>query len=591
MFNTVAQAQDGKSLKFDEVTTLLYSTSSEQNVLGLSLNLATKKPVGMMVQILRLQNPLNAFWSKGSSEFGLPYVIHPINSTLQTSVPIIVGIPIPEGAFQHLEVVSAVFGGSSSGFFSVPTVLDAEKRLAYIAVYHSSMIQLLRRESSLEVVSGNLSQNCCGKNVPLPLQYTDSCDLDSWSEAIRILQPVGSDPLGELAAPYIGPLVQIMNAFQVQGFRPPVLERILTHVEHSLEGDLKVECAFGIHIGIQQGHETELGYFSPSINTLVVYRSKKWHGFGGISNDSFCRVFPRALGCWNLSTFISSLWRGHELEPPELEDEVIDDPIKQTIIHELFHSIQFSYPRIRNSSVDDINWSLEGTATLAGWSDWYSNEPPRLVRYFRFPRRELDEGLLVPSSVEDFNYRTQDFWYDLIKRQLQSESQGKFNYLHQMLEAGAMTATGLNTFLEKRGSSLPRAYLSWVLHQVRQAENFENTRPFNYPKTCEVLEGSNNTFRGDFPATRSQALRTVMFTCVLKNTHDQPRTMRFLPGRSDGLVSVIAYHAGWMRLVADQVVVPANDEVKINVLIVNANHSFSVAHHGFFTFQATPNIR
>jgi hypothetical protein len=139
-------------------------------------------------------------------------------------------------------------------------------------------------------------------------------------------------------------------------------------------------------------------------------------------------------------------------------DTTARDDLIETYIHELFHSIHQNH--IGQQAVD--LWVTEGLAVLAQRS--MQNIGGKIQRSAAYPPRPLDIGLLDDSR--EFEYQTQDFFADLLGRQLQ-QARGSFGFVANMIKEVRNTAS-LNSYLQSRGTSLVQAYQNYVVETLRQ---------------------------------------------------------------------------------------------------------------------------
>lgn len=131
------------------------------------------------------------------------------------------------------------------------------------------------------------------------------------------------------------------------------------------------------------------------------------------------------------------------------------DALRRAVRHELFHAIQAAYPRVADDFVQTevrplTYWLLEGTATAAERSGFLMLRSPRAgLRQVTAP---------LTSTLGLHEYATQDFW--VFTGLEGSQSDRYISYLHPVFEAGA-TPEHVNQAIP-----LGDAYWSWVKNQV-----------------------------------------------------------------------------------------------------------------------------
>ena len=97
----------------------------------------------------------------------------------------------------------------------------------------------------------------------------------------------------------------------------------------------------------------------------------------------------------------------------------------QTIAHELFHAVEYSYPFFQCDHAADMlgNWIVEGMARAVGWDTATLLRPLDVSNWAmeRWGARNYNSRLPVPLSVSDGSpvdpYRTNSFWHYLAERQ------------------------------------------------------------------------------------------------------------------------------------------------------------------------------
>ena len=148
-----------------------------------------------------------------------------------------------------------------------------------------------------------------------------------------------------------------------------------------------------------------------------------------------------------------------------------DDSLRGAIRHELFHAVQWAYPKIGQGSPDD--WVVEGTATAAVAFDTEMHR----TSVFNYPLREVDgplESGLIDSDTwmkeSGYPYETQDFWVYLF---LAGGRNANLGTLDLFFKLGATTGSVANRLANDNNSlllfrSLGEEYWSWVKNQVME---------------------------------------------------------------------------------------------------------------------------
>jgi hypothetical protein len=194
----------------------------------------------------------------------------------------------------------------------------------------------------------------------------------------------------------------------------------------------------------------------------------------------------------------------------------------ETFTHELFHAIHFGH--IGKQGFD--LWVTEGLATLAQRS--MLNIGGTIERSLTYKPRLLDVGL--PDDAEEFEYETQDFFADVLSRQIQG-TRGSFKIVAEMIPS-VRNASTLNAFLKSKGTSLIEAYENYALHKIKKAHLLDAVDTlFRYTKyTCSDAPlklgfEMNNTgilasrlvFCGDLSKYKIEASTNVRFVYLDKN--------------------------------------------------------------------------
>lgn len=127
----------------------------------------------------------------------------------------------------------------------------------------------------------------------------------------------------------------------------------------------------------------------------------------------------------------------------------IDQDLEETIRHELFHAIQYSYAGLRAEwEHDQVDWTIEGTAAMSERSS------DTLDSGFQYNRRMLDVELDFPYvKGVDYAYGAQDFW--VYTGKVLGES---LAYLIPIFEVGG-TPQSVDSIM---GNNLEGAYWAWI---------------------------------------------------------------------------------------------------------------------------------
>lgn len=144
----------------------------------------------------------------------------------------------------------------------------------------------------------------------------------------------------------------------------------------------------------------------------------------------------------------------------------IDDDDKEDMIHEFFHAIQYTYPRVYR---DLAVWNREEPWIIEGMAEAAVNSYPAIVmqrstEYGENALKRVDEPLTkgVRNDITVEEYLAQDFWVYVGLHEKQS-----LGYLGLLLALGGSTTGGMDDALRiVYGKSLSEYYWGWVKHQA-----------------------------------------------------------------------------------------------------------------------------
>jgi len=227
-------------------------------------------------------------------------------------------------------------------------------------------------------------------------------------------------------------LVQAYGVYQSQGFLPPAL------------------VSYDLYRDVDGSFKTAAGRYT---ETLIRART-----------DPVCPKNDSVLAFYDSVEAMMTVCLPSSENPP-------DDALRGGIRHELFHAVQWAYPKISQGSSDD--WVVEGTATAAVAFDTEMHR----TSVFNYPLREVDgpmESGLIDSDTwtkESFYpYETQDFWVYLL---LSGGRNANLGTLDSFFKLGATTSSVANRLANDNNSlllfrSLGEEYWSWVKNQVME---------------------------------------------------------------------------------------------------------------------------
>ena len=218
------------------------------------------------------------------------------------------------------------------------------------------------------------------------------------------------------------------------------------------------------------------------------------------------------------------------------------DVLSSVARHELFHAVQYAYPKVGQGRND---WVTEGTAAAAVASDTEMHRTSLPVDY---ELRKVDVPLAAPTdrSGESFDtYQAQDFWVYLLHS---GDRNANLGALDSFFKLGATTRSVADRLANNDHSlllfrSLGEEYWAWVKNQV-----MEKTVPLeSLPSPGDSLANScqlEHALLGRQDADAADISWPASKEAVVGLIHLQTKLVKIEVTETAGFVTVLAENSG-----------------------------------------------